>query len=226
MTITLLTLFPHFFDGALQTSVLGRAISDQTVSLNVVNIRDYTEDKHHVTDDRPYGGGAGMVLKVDPIYKALMAQPGYRQSNSLTVLLSARGSLFTQQVAQDYTKLETLFIICGHYEGVDERVSQHLVDVELRVGDYVLTGGEPAALIVADAVTRLLPGTLGNETSLEGETNVVLGRGGYPQYTRPPVFNTWAVPEVLQTGDHAAIEAWREEHRWLAPAPHVENNNS
>lgn len=216
MTITILTLFPNFFDSNLQASIIGRAVSDATVDIKIVNIRDFAEDKHHVTDDRPYGGGAGMVLKVEPLYKALHAQPGYGQTNAHTILLSARGSLFTQKVAQTYVQFEHLFVICGHYEGVDERVSQYLVDEEVRIGDYVLTGGEPAALVVLDAVTRLLPKVLGNEASLAGETDVQEGRGGYPQYTRPPVFNEWAVPEILQNGDHAAIEKWREEHRWLA----------
>jgi tRNA (guanine37-N1)-methyltransferase len=194
----------------------------------VVNIRDFAQDKHHVTDDRPYGGGAGMVLKVEPIYRALQAQPGYQQPahkqhvsrqtkpeehQSYTILLSARGPLFTQATAYAYTKIANVFLICGHYEGVDERVSRYLVDTEQRIGDYVLTGGEAAALVISDAITRLLPGTLGNNASLDGETDIQNNRGGYPQYTRPPVFNSWEVPTVLQAGNHKDISAWREENR-------------
>jgi len=209
MTITILTLFPDFFIGPLSESILKRAQAKNLVQIKIVNLRDYATDQHQTTDDRPFGGGPGMVMKVEPIAKALAEI----KVKSKVVLTSAKGTLFTQQRAQDYSQLNDLVIICGHYEGVDERVAEHLVDEEIRIGDYVLTGGEAAAAVITDAVTRLIPGVLGNEVSNQGESHSQPGVMSYPQYTRPEVYNGWEVPPVLLTGDHAAIKKWREEQK-------------
>ena len=232
MKLTILTLFPTFFDSPFQASILKRAQESQAVEFRVVDIRDSATDKHRVTDDRPDGGGAGMVVNVEPIYKALKdvlgEEPeGHRLRNiqthawkSRVILTSAKGKLFTQSSAQQYSKLEHLVIICGHYEGVDERVAEHLIDEEVRIGDYVLTGGEPAALVMADAVTRLLPDVLGNEESTVGESHSVPGFLAHPQYTRPEEFLGWKVPEVLLTGHHGQITEWRQHqagHEQLPP---------
>lgn len=206
MTFTILTLFPDFFASPLQSSILKRATEQAGVTFEVVDIRDYTTDKHRTTDDRPFGGGPGMVLKVEPIDRALAALP---EKNHI-ILTSAKGPLFTQEVAKRLAKLDHITIICGHYEGVDERVAEHFVDEELRIGDYVLTGGEPAALVMVDAVTRLLPDVLGNEDSTVAESHAEPGLLGYPQYTRPEIYKDWPVPKVLLSGDHRAITDWRK----------------
>lgn len=211
MKITILTIFPEFFSTPLQTSILKRAQNQAQVEFNVLNIRDFATDKHQMTDDRPFGGGPGMVMKIEPIAKALESIK--RSANSKVVLTSAKGRLFTQPVAQEYSQLDDLIIICGHYEGVDERVAEHLIDEEIRIGDYVLTGGEAAALVVSDAVTRLVPGVLGNEGSNKNESHSEPGVMGFPQYTRPEVFNGWSVPEILLGGNHAEIEKWRASQR-------------
>lgn len=210
MKITILTLFPDYFTGPLTTSILKRAVSQQAVEYEIVNIRDFTTDKHQVTDDRPFGGGPGMVMKVEPIDLALRAVRSTQPTGkNKTILTSAKGRLFTQPIAYEYAALDSLTIICGHYEGVDERVADHLIDEEIRIGDYVLTGGESAALVIADAVTRLLPSVLGNDASNQGESHSEPGLLGYPQYTRPEVYQDWSVPEVLLSGNHAEIEKWR-----------------
>lgn len=214
MTVTIFTLFPEYFTSALQQSILKRATEKGVVSFKILDIRSFTTDKHRVTDDRPFGGGAGMVMKVEPIQSAIAYWKSVHQDGTKwLVATSAAGRKFTQAVAQKYSTIDHLGIVCGHYEGIDQRVLDHLIDEEIRIGDYVLTGGEPAALVIADAVTRLLPDVLGNESSLVGESHHEEGKGNYPQYTRPAVVNDWKVPEVLQTGDHAAIEQWRESHR-------------
>lgn len=211
MQINILTLFPEFFESPLLSSILKRAQSQQNISVKIVNIRDFALDKHQVTDDRPFGGGPGMVMKIEPIDRAL--QPLSDTGRGKTILTSAKGSLFTQTRAKEFAELETLTIICGHYEGVDERVAQNLVDEEVRIGDYVLTGGEPAALVMLDAITRLVPGVLGNDASNQGESHSEPGVMGYPQYTRPEAYNGWEVPEVLLSGNHADIEEWRRQQR-------------
>lgn len=214
MTITILTLFPDFFTSPLQSSIIKRAQAAGVVNVKIVNIRDYATDKHRVTDDRPFGGGPGMVMKVEPIDKALQALNLRKETlNHKIVLTSAKGNLFTQAQARKFSELEELTIICGHYEGVDERVAEQLIDEEVRVGDYVLTGGEPAALIMLDAVTRLLPGALGNEASPNDESHTEPGILGFPQYTRPEEYNGWKVPEVLLTGHHQDISDWRDSQK-------------
>lgn len=210
MKINVLTLFPEYFKTPFQESILGRAQENNLVDFNIVNIRDFALDKHKVTDDRPFGGGPGMVMKVEPIYNALKSlglQKG--QKNKLILLTSAKGDLFTQKNATSYSSLDELTIICGHYEGVDERVADHLADSEIRIGDYVLTGGEPAAVVISDAVIRLIPGVLGNEASNIDESHNQPGKFSHPQYTRPETFMDWSVPDVLLSGDHAKIEQWR-----------------
>ncbi len=208
MTINLLTIFPEYFETPLMSSIIGKALTSGLVEINVINIRDFAQDKHRVTDDRPYGGGAGMVMKVEPIDLALrsLTEPGR------ILLTAAKGAMFNQAKALELAKLSSITIICGHYEGVDERVAQHLIDEEVRVGDYVLTGGEPAALVVLDAVIRLLPGVLGNEASLSGESHEEPGKLAAPVYTRPEEYRGWRVPEVLLGGHHQQIKSWQDDH--------------
>jgi tRNA (guanine37-N1)-methyltransferase len=213
LIIDVFTLFPAYFAESLSTSVLGRAQSDGHVQIRIIDIRTFATDKHHNADDRPFGGGPGMVMKVEPIHRALQAHKGAGASKPHIVLTSARGRVFTQEVAREYAALSHLQIVCGHYEGVDERVEGHLVDEAVRIGDYVLTGGEPAAAVMIDAVVRLLPGVLGNAESTQGESHDAPGIFGYPQYTRPEVYNGWKVPAVLLEGNHAEIAKWRASMR-------------
>ena len=232
MKLTLFTLFPEFFSTPFSSSILKRAAATNSVEFNVLNIREFATDKHQMTDDRPYGGGPGMVMKVEPIYAALQSVLGiepelhklqnlkHNSPSTKVILTSAKGKVFTQASAQSYSKLEHLIIICGHYEGVDERVAKHLIDEEVRIGDYVLTGGEPAALVIADAVTRLLPGVLGNVESNQDESHSIPGELGHPQYTRPELFKTWKVPEILLEGHHAKITAWRNAQKLRDKSPH------
>jgi tRNA (guanine37-N1)-methyltransferase len=210
MTIHVLTIFPEFFTSPLACSILKRAQENEAVKYHIVNIRDFTHDPHHSTDDRPYGGGPGMVMKVEPLVEALESLQLPKGSATRTILTSAKGKLFTQQTAREYSNLSDLVVVCGHYEGVDERFTEHFIDEEVRIGDYVLTGGEPAALVMADAVTRLLPEVLGNEQSNVNESHAEPGVLGFPQYTRPEVFRDWSVPEILLQGNHAEIMKWRE----------------
>jgi len=212
MTINILTLFPTFFTSALETSILKRAQAKKAVNINVINLRDYTHDERQTADDRPFGGGPGMVLKIEPIDEVLAALTTQNQKGKV-ILTSASGKVFSQALATALAQEETLTILCGHYQGIDQRVADHLVDEEIRIGDYVLTGGETAALVMIDAITRLLPGVLGNEGSTAGEAHAKPGLGGYPDYTRPEVFKSWQVPQVLLGGNHAEISEWRDEQR-------------
>ena len=217
MKINILTLFPEFFETPLQSSILKRAQDQQLVEINILNIRDFATDKHHTTDDRPFGGGPGMVMMVEPIDLALEKVESEKSKEksyqSKTILTSAQGKVFTQQLAQEYSQLDEITLICGHYEGVDERVVEHLIDEEVRIGDYVLTGGEAAVLVMLDAVARLIPGVLGNDLSNQDESHSEPGKLGFPQYTRPADYKGWKVPEVLVEGHHAKIQQWREEQR-------------
>ena len=212
MRIDILTLFPQVFKAPFESGIFQRAIEKGLVEVNVCNIRDYTHDKHHVADDYPYGGGAGMVMKPEPIFEAVEAikqQLSLKGKETLPIiLLTPQGRPFTQAVAQELAQHSHMALICGHYEGIDERVHQYLATDEISIGDYVLSGGEPAALVVADAVIRLLPGVLGSAESLKEDSHTE-GLLEYPQYTRPEVFRGWAVPEVLLSGNHARIEEWR-----------------
>ncbi len=212
MTIHILTIFPDFFTSILQSSILKRAQQKGLVTFNIVNIRDFATDKHQMTDDRPYGGGAGMVMKVEPIVRALESIGAKKgSSNQHIMLTSAKGKLFTQASAYRYAHISELFIICGHYEGVDERVADYFIDEEVRIGDYVLTGGEPAAAVMIDAITRLIPGVLGNEDSTKDESHSQPGKFSHPQYTRPEDFHGLKVPAILLQGDPKKVEAWRKE---------------
>jgi tRNA (guanine37-N1)-methyltransferase len=207
MQIDIFTLFPAMFRGPFQESILKRAMEQGLLTIALHNIRDYTTDKHHVTDDYPYGGGAGMVMKPEPIFAAVEAV--LSQSAIPIILLSPQGRLFTQAVAQELAAHPRLALLCGHYEGVDERVRQHLATDEISIGDYVLTGGELPAMVIVDAVVRLVPGVLDAASPLE--ESHASGLLEYPQYTRPPEFRGWAVPEVLLSGNHAAIASWRRQ---------------
>ena len=211
MKITILTLFPEYFDSILGTSMIKRAQEKGSVDFQIVNIRDFAQDKHKLTDDRPFGGGPGMVMLVEPIDLALQSLGAQKNTtNKKIILTSAKGKKFDQCVAREYVNLEELVLICGHYEGVDERVAQNYIDEEVRIGDYVLTGGEPAVAVMLDAVTRLLPGVLGNEESNLDESHSVPGKLGYPAYSRPAEYKGMQVPGVLLSGDHQKIAEWRK----------------
>lgn len=218
MRIDILTLFPQMFDGLLSCSIIGRAIEHGLVDIELHDIRAYTHDKHNIVDDYPYGGGAGMVLKPEPIFEAVEDIKEELGSSSVsTILLSPQGRLFNQEIACKLAGCRNLILICGHYEGVDERVAEHLVSDEISIGDYLLSGGEVAAMAVVDCVIRLLPGVLGSEASLVEDSHI----GGlleYPQYTRPAVYRGWTVPEILLSGDHGEIARWRRQQSLLRTA--------
>lgn len=221
INIYILTLFPQMFEGPFSTGLFQKAVEHSVVKINIRNIRDYTHDKHHTTDDYPYGGGAGMVMKPEPLFEAVetikteLAQQGI--DNVPVILLSPQGRLFTEQVAIELLKHTHLIFICGQYEGIDERVCEHLASDEISIGDYILSGGELASMVVVNAIVRLVPGFLGSPESLLSESHTA-GLLEYPQYTRPPIFRDWAVPDVLLSGNHAQIEKWRREQSLLRTA--------
>jgi tRNA (guanine37-N1)-methyltransferase len=204
MHVDIFTLFPEMFQGPLSESILKRAQEQDLLSVALHDIRAVTTDKHHIVDDYPYGGGAGMVMKPGPIFTAVEA---VYQSGPI-ILMSPQGRLFTQQIARELSQEPRLTLICGHYEGIDERVHQHLITDEISLGDYVLTGGELAAMIIVDATSRLIPGVLGGEESTleESHSNNLLE---YPHYTRPSEFRGWPIPDILLSGHHANIARWR-----------------
>ncbi len=239
MRFDLITIFPEFFTGPLDYGIVRRAKEAGIVQIHVQDLREFTKDRHKTVDDRPFGGGEGMVLKPEPLFEAVEKLLGYGvgdaqqrvavEPGTAIVLMSAAGPLFTQATARCYSKMERLILICGRYEGVDERVAEHLATEEICVGDYVLSGGELPAAIVLDAVTRLLPGALGNEASTENESfrelnsveAVIRGSSSaqskpsmlldYPHYTRPADYRGWKVPEVLIGGHHAEVAKWRKQ---------------
>jgi tRNA (guanine37-N1)-methyltransferase len=208
----ILTLFPDIFQGFLSESILRRAMEAGLVSISLHNIRDYATDRHRTTDDYPYGGGGGMVMKPEPIFCAVedVLAKGSVGEEVPIILLSPQGRLFTQGVAWELARRSRLLLICGRYEGVDERVREHLATDEISIGDYVLNGGEVPAMALVEAVARLVPGVLGEATAPFEDSHSV-GLLEYPHYTRPAVFQGWTVPEVLMSGDHARIVRWRRE---------------
>ncbi|OGO33168.1 MAG: tRNA (guanosine(37)-N1)-methyltransferase TrmD [Chloroflexi bacterium RBG_16_56_11] len=213
MRIDILTLFPRMFEAPFSFGIFKRALDNGLVAMKTYNIRDYTHDKHHTADDYPYGGGAGMVLKPEPIFEAweaIKANASSDRGEPRIVLLTPQGRPFSQSVARELARERHLVFICGHYEGVDERVREHLATDEISIGDYVLTGGEIPAMVVIDAVIRLLPGVLGSEESSRHDSHAS-GLLEYPQYTRPEEYRGWRVPEVLLSGNHGEIARWRRE---------------
>ncbi|HSB17272.1 MAG TPA: tRNA (guanosine(37)-N1)-methyltransferase TrmD [Bryobacteraceae bacterium] len=213
MKFHVLTIFPEFFRGPLEHGVVARAAESGILSVQVHNLRDWTFDRHKTVDDRPFGGGEGMVLKAEPIFLAVESILPEREAGRKVILLSAQGRLFDQPAAKRLSGCEELLLICGRYEGVDERVAEHLADEEISIGDYVLSGGELAAAVVIDAVARLLPGVLGNEDSAVFESftgeDGQLGVLDCPHYTRPAEFRGWSAPEMLLSGNHEEIRRWR-----------------
>jgi tRNA (guanine37-N1)-methyltransferase len=210
-----LTLFPEVFNAVLGSSLLGKAHQNGVVTFGLTQIRDFSTDKHRTVDDTPYGGGEGMLLKVDVLHAAWKAvqeklKDELPERKTRTILMSPQGALLTQEKAKELAQYQNLIIVCGHYEGVDERFIDLCVDEELSIGDYVLTGGELPAMVVADAVTRLLPGVVGNEDSVKNDS-LEGGLLKYPQYTRPKEFQGLEVPAILMSGDHGKIEKWRKE---------------
>lgn len=207
MKIDILTIFPEMFTGFINTSIIKRAIDDKKVEIKIYNFRDYSLDKHNRVDDYPYGGGAGMVLQCEPIFRCI---DEILTKDSKVIMMSPAGRLFKQQVAVDLSKEKHLIILCGHYEGFDERIKT-LVDMELSIGDYVLTGGEVPAMAVTDAIVRLIPGVISQDSLVSESFND--GMLDYPTYTRPEVFRGMRVPEVLLSGDHKKIEEYRQGER-------------
>ena len=207
------TLFPEVFTPYLGASILQRAQESDLVEIQLHNIRDWTTDRHHVCDDMPYGGGGGMVMKPEPIFTAVEAVLGAPPSCPV-ILLTPQGRVFTQAVAQELSTQPHLALLCGRYEGIDERVREHLVTDEISIGDFVLSGGELPALVLVDAITRLIPGALGDPEGAWDDSHAT-GLLEYPHYTRPPEFRQWRVPEVLLSGDHARITKWRREQALL-----------
>jgi tRNA (guanine37-N1)-methyltransferase len=235
ITFHILTLFPEMFESVFTSSIVSRAIKNGLVEIKFYNLRDYATDKHKTVDDKPYGGGPGMVLKVDvmdravasikseiesqksqPVVDRPRAEKIKRQNYGRTILLTPQGKPFTQNKAKELSKLSDLLLICGRYEGFDERIREHLVDEELSIGDFVLSGGEIAAMLVVDAVVRLVPGVLGKDESSKEESFSLENKNGeplleYPVYTRPVEYKGWKVPTVLQSGNHAKIKKWQLE---------------
>ena len=211
MKIDILTLFPEMFKGPFEESIVKRAVEKKIVEINLHDLRKWTNDKRKTVDDRPFGGGAGMVLMVEPVDKALHE---LKTSGSHIVLLTPQGKTFTQEKAKSFSKLDHLILIAGHYEGYDERIRKHLVDEQVSIGNYVLTGGELPAMVMVDTIVRLIPGVLEKETATQEESFSLTDQKGknlleYPQYTRPADYNGWKVPEMLLSGNHAEIKKWR-----------------
>ena len=210
MNFHILTLFPEMVMGGLNTSITGRAIDKGLISVEAVNIRDYSKDKHHHVDDAPYGGGAGMVMQAEPVYLAYQSVAEKLPKKPKVLYMSPQGKVFNQRMAEELAQEEEIVFLCGHYEGIDERVLEEIVDEEVSIGDYVLTGGELPALVIMDAVSRLVGGVLHNEDSAEFDSFHDNLRK-YPQYSRPEVWRDKAVPPILMSGHHANVEKWRRE---------------
>lgn len=213
MKFQIITIFPNIFESYFSESMIGRAQTKKLVKINVHDLRKWSCDKHNKVDDAPFGGGAGMILKVEPIYRALKTFK--KNKKTKVILLSAKGKKWDQAMVKKYSKLDEVILICGRYEGVDERVTK-FCDEEISIGDYVLTGGEIGAMAIIDSVTRLLPGVLGNAQSLKNESHNIPGKLEYPQYTRPELFEVdgkkYMVPKILLSGDHKKVDEWKEEN--------------
>ena len=222
MQFEVFTLLPEVFPSYLETSIIKRARERDLINVRVHNIRDYTHDKHHTTDDTPYGGGGGMVMKPEPVFEAIETVLGLNSdqtppepaSNIPIILLTPQGRVFNQSIAQELSAHPHIILLCGRYEGIDERIREHLVTDEISIGDYVLTGGELPALILIDAIARLLPDVLGDPTGAQDDSHA-MGLLEYPHYTRPPEFRGWKAPDILLSGDHAKIDKWRREQALL-----------
>lgn len=208
MRFEVITIFPEVFGSVFSYSIIKRAIEKKILEVNIHNLRNFTHTKHKIVDDRPFGGGAGMVFKPEPIFSAVEFIKNKIGEEPKVILLSPQGKLFTQSKAKELAEEKNLILICGHYEGIDERVVKYLVDEEISIGDYILTGGEIPAMVVIDVVSRLLPKVLGKEDSLK-EESFAKGILEYPQYTRPAKFRNFAVPDILLSGNHKMIEKWR-----------------
>lgn len=215
MKFKVITIFPEILSSYIQEGMIKRAIDKKVIDIKTINLRDFSTDKHQTVDEPPYGGGAGMILKIEPIYQALKSiksKPGLKTKK--IILLSASGNKWNQKKAREFSKLKELILICGRYEGVDARIKE-FIDEEISIGDYVLTGGELPAMTMIDSITRLLPGTLGNKQSIEEESHSEEGLLEYPQYTRPDVFKIgkkeYRVPKILLSGNHEKIKEWRQD---------------
>jgi tRNA (guanine37-N1)-methyltransferase len=211
MRFDIITIFPELFNGVLECGIVRRALQSRILEVRVVNLRDFTSDRHRTVDDRPYGGGEGMVLMPKPLFEAVeFCRGGERDPGTQVILLSPQGRLWSQKMALEFATISHAILICGRYEGVDQRVVDSLVDREISIGDFILTGGEIPAMVILDSVVRLLPGALGNKESAVNES-FCTGLLDCPQYTRPAEFRGISVPEVLLSGDHASIDRWRKE---------------
>jgi len=223
MQFEVFTLLPEVFPSYLETSIIKRARERGLINVRAHNIRDYTHDRHHMTDDTPYGGGGGMVMKPEPVFEAIETVLGLNTTplsspqpelNIPIILLTPQGRVFNQTIAQELSQHPRIALLCGRYEGIDERIREHLTTDEISIGDYVLTGGELPALILIDAIARLLPDVLGDPTGAQDDSHA-MGLLEYPHYTRPPEFRGWKAPDILLSGDHAKIEKWRREQSLL-----------
>lgn len=216
LKINIITIFPDIFSSFFNESIIGRAQKKGVIEINSIDLRNYTNDKHQTVDKPPFGGGAGMLLMIEPIYKALKELDVKKgRVGELILLTSPKGKILKQSFAKSLSKLHTLTLICGHYEGVDHRIVEHLIDGEISIGKYILSGGEVASMVIVDSITRLLPGSLGNPNSLKDESFTSKNNLEYPQYTRPEIFvneqgEEWKVPEILLSGHHAEIENWKK----------------
>lgn len=214
MRFDVFSVLPEVMQAYLESSILGKAQESGRLSVGVHNLRDYTTDRHRTTDDEPYGGGGGMVMKPEPVFAAVESVLGDQMGETPIILLTPQGRLFSQSIARQLALQDRIALLCGRYEGVDERIREHLATDEISVGDYVITGGELPAMIVIDAVSRLVPGVLGNEHASEKDSHAQ-GLLEHPHYTRPPVFRGWEVPPILRSGDHARIDRWRRKQSLL-----------
>lgn len=209
MKVDILTLFPEMFTGPFDSSLLKKAREQKKIEINILNLRDYTNEKHKMVDDKPFGGGAGMLIKIEPVFNAIKK---LKKRNTKVILTSPKGKKFNQKLANKLKNEKHLIILCGHYEGFDHRVNENLIDEEISIGDYVLTGGELPAMVITETIVRLVKGVVGNEDSLKEESHSKKGFLEYPQYTRPEKFKRWSVPKILLSGNHKEIKKWREKN--------------